>query len=916
MSPNSHTTGHSPDLEGRNTLERCLIEAVRPLRIGRVDPSASGLQQASGATSGANSGGGGCAENKPSSAKAPTPPLLTPTAHRPAAPSPRGPLSPGPHGLLIPGLDGSGGPAASSGGAGGDVSWNTFSSAPQAQAQTAGALSSSGQADGRQRGWSWSTSDPGNASPSAHKSSSNPFMDGWDELGLGSSAAGVASMRGAQQQQQQQTGLNGKRQDGRSSPAAVLVDLGFDDPGPAPAAAGVGGVGEAARNGAARIADVSALGATASFRGGGVERTSRSVEPPQQDRRHSMQPSLGGPQQRRPPQSVGGIERATSMGHPKPNEWNGLSSSSAAAAPSAVPGGRSDFGMRTATPPLGQQNPFGTGASPPPPPQLSESVSYGHNPPRNPAAGRGPPPPPPPPPPVPDAFLGFSGPPQGVAHHHHPPPPPPPPPPPTPPFQQQRRQHQHQLQQQQWSNPASTLAQRVGPQATTQAGGGFRHNSIAPQQQQQQQQQLGAGSGGAGRTSNPVASSGMTWAQMAAGGGSSGAAATAQQHQVQRTVVKPAQQALGGGGGGSGGMFDGMPLMPPQHLRSTSDTPRAGVNGGGVFGSVSDTQEHDRQRSGRPTVAEERLRRRRLEGLEQQQQLHQHQEQEKLLQQFWAMGGGGDWDEEAAARAAESAASGASGAGAGARALAGDVVRPGLSRRSCSGGALSALSGFPRPLSPSSTSAQGRASPTSSFGGAKLSAAGRGGGVGVGAGGGLPLSPTSSVHSGFGAGGNGGGGGAISPVSSLSNSPASSPFRRVDALSRRSQTPPPSNGYGHHFGAAGGSSSVSLGVGRLSPGSPSPPRRATASFAGVGGVRPRKRTPPRPERAPGGGRSESVPARPRSWTGSRSANAALAAEVAAAAAEAAARGAGARPSTNASQLGILLPLDYSGCVDF
>ena len=790
-------------------------------------------------------------------------------------------------------------------------------------------------------------SDPRRASPSGAGSPSNGFnasraggpanasagtyasggaaaaltMGGWaEELGLGGPAAGAAAggagatvgVGGQQQQQKQQqkqkqqqqqqqlhrqgTGLNGQRADRSSPPVPVLVDLGFDDVDPV--APGGGAITATDRTaGSAGSLPAAAAAVATTFHGGGggggarVERTSRSAERPRQGQALSMQTSLGPQQLRHPQQGWGGMERAASMGHAMTSEWNNGLPSSAAAPLSGSR--RPEYGMRSATPPTGSIPPQ------PPPTQLPESASYVHKSPRPPAGAA-------PPPPRPGSFLGYGGLQQGVPHHHHPPPPPPPPPPPAPPAQQQ-----------QWIGHPPTSFQRLGPpfgpepSPTTPMGGNFRQNRNAPQQQQ-----LGVGSR---RTfsSTPGVSSGVAWAQTGGVGVTGAAPAAAQQQSHRQTIAHPVPSPGGVGGGIEGRGLNGMGL-----IRSMSDPPLAGLGGGGVgAGSSTETQELGRNRAGRPTVAEERLRRRRLEGLEQQQQLLQHQEQEKLLQQFFAMGGGGNWD-EGAARAARSTSSGPAGPGASPSGVADHSA--GLSRRSCSGGALSALSEHPRPLSPSSSSAQGRASPTGGLGGrASLASRGGGGGSAAALGGGLPLSPTCSVHSGVGAGG-------ISPLSSLSNSPATSPLRRADAAfarARRSLSPPPAaaraaatNGYGHSdamTAAAAAAAAVSLGTGRSSPILHSPPRRATASYAGGGGVGgrggggvlPRKHTPPpRPERGAGagGGRSESAPPRPRSWTGSRSSDAALA-EMAAAAKAQAAGG-----STSGSQLGILLPLDYSG----
>ncbi|CAN0332215.1 unnamed protein product, partial [Ectocarpus sp. 8 AP-2014] len=169
-----------------------------------------------------------------------------------------------------------------------------------------------------------------------------------------------------------------------------------------------------------------------------------------------------------------------------------------------------------------------------------------------------------------------------------------------------------------------------------------------------------------------------------------------------------------------------------------SDTPQAGVNGG--CGS-KDGQAQGLHQPGRPTVAEERLRRRRLEGLEQQQQLQQHREQEKLLRQFFAMGGGGDWDEEKAARATASSGGHAEGAG-----TVGEAAHTRGCRRSSSGGTLSALLGYPDPLTPPNGD-RARGLAAGSIGRpASLGPGGLGVSTG-GGGGGLVLSPASSAHS-------------------------------------------------------------------------------------------------------------------------------------------------------------------------
>lgn len=216
-------------------------------------------------------------------------------------------------------------------------------------------------------------------------------------------------------------------------------------------------------------------------------------------------------------------------------------------------------------------------------------------------------------------------------------------------------------------------------------------------------------------------------------------------------------------------------------------------------------------------------------------------------------------------------------------------ISPSAYHRSSSGGMLSNY----RRNSPTGSSGRGRPSPP-------------GGGVSMGRGGvaGGAISPVSSVASGFGGyrPSLGGQSGATSPVSSMNNSPAGSPFRRVDAA-RRSQTPSP-RVHG------------SQGIERSSRCSRSPRRVSTASGLMGGGVSGGQgRVTPTGVVGGGGtqtrsGRSESVPARPRSWTGPRSASEALAA-VAAAAAEA---NEGGRSSADGQPqtLGILLPLDYSG----
>lgn len=85
----SHTVRVSPDAGERYTLELCLVEAVRRLRIERVEKSTS--RQKGNAI---DEGGGADTARSPAALPSPLQ-LVTPAARRPR-PSPRGPLSPGP----------------------------------------------------------------------------------------------------------------------------------------------------------------------------------------------------------------------------------------------------------------------------------------------------------------------------------------------------------------------------------------------------------------------------------------------------------------------------------------------------------------------------------------------------------------------------------------------------------------------------------------------------------------------------------------------------------------------------------------------------------------------------------------------------------------------------------------------------
>lgn len=289
--------------------------------------------------------------------------------------------------------------------------------------------------------------------------------------------------------------------------------------------------------------------------------------------------------------------------------------------------------------------------------------------------------------------------------------------------------------------------------------------------------------------------------------------------------------------GATGGPTDQVgvpPQSPPNAIRSTSDPPPP-------FPGVNDPKEYYASRT---TVAEERLRRRRLEGWEQQQQQQQWQYQ---------YGAVADWGPGYVASATDAPAvvggeGGLAGAGT-------DDASPGCCR--ASSGTASAWSTSSRRYSPTSIDGRGR---TSSLGlGRPLFVAK-----------GLSLSPTSSATSGG----------------------VGSPFRRVD---RRSRTPPPGGwGYGEDGSVGRGARPASC--------SQSPPR---GGMTGSGKI-----SPPRSDLR-NVGRSESVPPRPRSWTGPRSA-AALSAAVAAAAESDVASEGKSSPDTERHTLGILLPLDYSG----
>lgn len=325
-------------------------------------------------------------------------------------------------------------------------------------------------------------------------------------------------------------------------------------------------------------------------------------------------------------------------------------------------------------------------------------------------------------------------------------------------------------------------------------------------------------------------------------------------HQHQHS-----QLWLGGSpvsGGGQGSMLRGgnsLPQSPPKPIRSNSEPPQLGTN---------DPKEYYANRT---TVAAERLRRRRLEGLEQQQQQQRRYFQHSRSCPLQKVASVGDWRNT-------DHGNGVSGVAA----PAASESSPGCNRCSSGSAGMGDWSnvGARRQHSPTGMAARGQrpSSPSIGIGAMNFaSAAAAGGGWGRSTSSGQPGSPASSIGS---------------------------PFRRVD---RRSRTPPLREGRSDE------DSGVDWGVRRPSSSYSQSPTRKN------GNVGSGRLSPPPSTR----GRSESVPSRPRSWTGPRSASA-LAEEVVAAAGringvngDAVSEGRSS-PDRERQTLGILLPLDYSG----